>query len=106
MILSTDNKPKYYLENYKKCLSNAEKGESLCNKPFYLADRENRICSQTEQNSFIYDNQECVRVCPYGIKEDNACADDNGDNSQVNCLGSYLQFNLLILFFGVLFFLS
>ena len=108
LILNIDNKPKYYLENYQKCLNSGENDETLCNKPFYLADRENRICyqncSQTLQNSFIYDNKECVRVCPYGIKEDNVCAtDDNEDNPQINCLSNYMQINLLFLLFGVLF---
>ena len=104
LILNANNKPKYYLENYNNCLKKGSANEKECNMPFYLVDRENRICYQNcsqAQNSYIYDNQECVRTCPYGIKEENICAEKNEDCSQ-QCFGNYLYFNLLIFIFGFL----
>ena len=89
LILNSENKPFYFLENYQKCLNNNGNNEESCQKPFYLFDRENRICyqncSQSINTKFIFKNEECVGNCKYGIDEGYICNNDEEINNNCNC---------------------
>ena len=111
LVLNNENEPKYYKNNYEKCLEIEGNTEDSCNKPFYLSDNINKICyqdcNQSLNHKFVYNNEECVENCFYGIKEDNIC---NGGKQNEECeqfkeksSGIYLYMNysiLLILFFN------
>lgn len=127
LILNSENKPFYFMDNYQKCLEEGN-NDNDCKKPFYLTDRENRICyqscEQSENTKYIFRSEECVGYCIYGIKDkDNyLCNDyeenndsnnicDTNDNSNTNYNGNtetnkdnnknegnYLHFNYLLIF--------
>ena len=102
LVLNSENKPGYYYEYYLKCLDNENNN---CEKPFYLKDKENRICyqncTQSENIKYIY-NEECVGNCVYGIKENNICENEEKKNYEIidkNCENSGFHFKLNFLLF-------
>ena len=119
LILNSENKPFYFTENYQKCLESDKNNEESCQKPFYLFDRENRICyqncEQSKNTKYIFKSEECVGYCKYGIKEDYICnSEEISSNSNTNCNTNsnnknsnydiYLNFKYLL--FSLLFFLA
>ena len=118
LVLNTNSKPKYFKENYEKCLKESGNTEESCSKSYYLLDRENRICyqdcKQSKSTKYIYNNNECVGTCYYGIKEDNICNIEyenekcaKGNNSDYESeagfiVEKYLYLKAFILFFGYL----
>lgn len=90
LILNSNTKPEYYLDNYNNCLDSND--EEICNKPFYFIDKENRICyqncSQSNDLKYVINSQECVGLCPYGIKENNICNNEDINQSS-KCDNNY-----------------
>ena len=87
LILNSENKPFYFMDNYKKCLE--DNNNNNCENPFYLTDRENRICyqncEQSENTKYLFKSEECVGYCIYGIKDkDNFICNDKEENNSIN----------------------
>ena len=97
LILNSNTKPKYFIDNYNKCLESKQENRELCNKPFYFIDKENRICyqycEQTTELKYIFNNQECVGYCPYGIRENNICYNEEDEEvkQNSNCFNNYQE---------------
>ena len=117
LVLNTDNKNWYYKKSYEKCLDIEGNTEETCNKPFYLKDKDNKICfqdcKQSVNTKYIFNDEECVGRCIYGIKEDNICNVNNNQNNNNeyqkcpesrNTNGNYLFMNYFIYF--ILFFIG
>jgi hypothetical protein len=119
LILNIENKPQYFMDKYNSCLNETSNNKESCSRPFYLSDNENKICyqdcNQSNFTKYISKNNECVGVCPNGIKENNICNDtsnqiynldenDNDDliindstkNTTEKNKDSYIIFNYLI----------
>lgn len=116
LVLNSINKNAYYKQNYENCLETEGNDEDICNRPFYLSDKENLICYQDCNQSlitkYVYNNDECVGYCKNGIKEDNICNDeikenDYNDKCQQNkSSGMFIYINYLIYFINFILFLS